>query len=160
MKINYFFRDITGNRNSQALRNSQSKQIKLQLAVQITMLCSQQQHVYHGQISLSMEICLPGREIIAMPYTNAHQWQQIDSIYLWVMPVLCTVLEEPQVSLMIVNVTRTIKLPVLKCRLDEARFFSGHKDSEFLPQDNDLQVLRAKVTFSLLCLRWKCGDRE
>lgn len=107
-----------------------------------------------------MEICLPGREIIAMPYTNAHQWQQIDSIYLWVMPVLCTVLEEPQVSLMIVNVTRTIKLPVLKCRLDEARFFSGHKDSEFLPQDNDLQVLRAKVTFSLLCLRWKCGDRE
>lgn len=76
------------------------------------------------------------------------------------MPVLCTVVEEPQALLMTVRVTRTIKLPVLKLRVDDTRFFSGHKDSDFLPLENDLQVLSAKMTFFLLCVMWKCGDRE
>jgi len=125
------------------------------------MLCRRQQYVYHGQISLSTKICLPGREIIAILYMNTYQWQQIDSIYLWVKLVLCcAVAEEPQVSLMTVTVTRTIKLPALRLRLDDTRFFNGCKDSDILPQENHLRVLRAKVTFSLLRLLWKCGDRE
>lgn len=50
MKINYFIRDITETRSSKAFHSAQSEQIKLQLAVQITMLHSLQQYVYRGQI--------------------------------------------------------------------------------------------------------------
>lgn len=37
----------------------------------------------------------------------------------------------------------------------QGRFFSGHKDSYFLPQENERQVLRVKVIFSLVYLLWK-----
>lgn len=118
------------------------------------MLCNLQQYLYDEQMSLDTRICLPGREIPVL-YMNTHHARSGNKLLAFTFKLcLCFA----QVFLVTVSVRRTTKLPESPPRLDDMRFFSSHKDGYFLPQENDLQVLRVQVTFSLSYLLQKCSN--
>lgn len=58
------------------------------------------------------------KEVITRLYTNIHLRYQSNGIYLKFTSLLCTAVEEPQVCLMAVNVTRTIMRPIFIPKLN------------------------------------------